>query len=69
MTITKNNISDKDLIELTTSLYTAIYILDCFSSNDIIEYEYSLNELEKRGYNIREEKLLVIEKDTNEEEE
>ena len=59
--------TDKELIELATSLHTAIFVVDCCSSHDISEYEYTLNELEKRGYSIREEVHLKIEKDDEEE--
>ena len=55
--------TDKELIELATSLHSAIYILQCFASHDIMEYDATINELEKRGYNIQEEIRLIINKD------
>lgn len=60
--------TDKELIELAKSLYTANFILDYFSSHDLREYDYTINELEKRGYIIREEKHLLISNNEEEEE-
>jgi len=55
--------TDKELIELATSLYTAIFVFDCYSGSDTIQYDNIINELEKRGYSIHEEKHIVIEKE------
>jgi hypothetical protein len=62
------NRSDEILIKNAESLYNSIFIFDCYSASDIAKYEFILNKLEKRGYTVREEKRIIIEKDEDKEE-
>lgn len=54
--------TDQALKEMAHCLYQQIYVFDCFSGNDMIRLELIYNELEKREYNIEEEKVLNITK-------
>lgn len=56
-------IKEKNMIELAKNLHAMIYQFDCYSSHDLREYEAVIAELEKKGYTIREETILTIEKE------
>lgn len=47
-------LSDKELKEHFISLWESIYLVECFSSRDLIELELTARELERRGYEITE---------------
>jgi len=44
--------TDKELIDRLTGLHDAIYVMDCFGTRDMIEYELLCLELDHRGYTI-----------------
>lgn len=59
--MTTERISDKELIEIAKGLYTAIYCFECYSTHDLLQYEWTIQELERRGYEINEGHSLFIE--------
>ena len=56
----KWNTSIEDLITRAKVLYSSIYVMDCFSSHDVREYESVVAELEARGYEVVEVKSIDI---------
>lgn len=56
------NVSDEKLIEITQELFQSIFISDCFGTKDLIFYELAVRELGRRGYEVKEQKNLIIEK-------
>ena len=54
--------SVKELKEEAITYHDMIYISECYSSSDCINYENILNELARRGYTINESSKLVISK-------
>jgi hypothetical protein len=53
-------LTDKELIETAKGLYTAIYCFECYSTHDLLEYEWTMQELERRGYEVYEHSGLTI---------
>jgi hypothetical protein len=43
-------------------LHGIIYQLETFATHDLLDYEAVVAELERRGYDVSENKTLVIEK-------
>jgi len=57
------NVSDEKLIETTQGLFQSIFISrDCFGTKDLIFYELAVRELGRRGYEVKEQKYLIIKK-------
>jgi hypothetical protein len=56
------NWTTKKLKSTATSCHDIVYKVECFSTHDLLELEACLAELEKRGYSIKENKNLIIEK-------
>ena len=54
--------TDKELKELAVELWSSIYQTDCYGTKDLILYGLAYRELEKRGYEIKENKKLLIRK-------
>ena len=52
----------RKLQSLATSLHSSIYQVECFSSGDIRDYEAIKAELESRGYEFQESRVLNITK-------
>jgi len=50
----------KDLKELVLSCHDSIYGAGCYSVKDIIRLDNGVAELERRGYEVEEEKTLTI---------
>jgi hypothetical protein len=55
--------TDDQLIDEVKSLHDSIYNHDCYSSNDIRRYEAVMLELRERGYEVKQNSYLDIEKD------
>lgn len=55
-----SEMKDEELIEMAEGLHDMIYQVECYGVRDMHNYEGSLIELEKRGYEIHEEKTLHI---------
>jgi len=56
------NQSNGELIADAEALHESIYITGCFGRKDTLLLELALRELERRGYEIKEVKRLVITK-------
>lgn len=54
------SLSDEELIELAESLHEAVYVSDCYGARDVAMYELKLQELEKRGYKVQQQKQIRI---------
>lgn len=52
--------SDKKLIKDLNSLHQSIYVMDCYSPKDIVNYELITGELWRRGIEIMEESSLMF---------
>lgn len=50
----------KELKERAEALCDSIYNLECFGTRDLIMYDATLAELESRGYEVTERKVLII---------
>lgn len=59
-TIILKKLSDKKLIELVQSAHDSLFVTECFGKRDCMIYYFGLNELEKRGYEVKEERQLII---------
>lgn len=55
-------LSDKELIKEILELYHNLYTTECFGKRGIMLYHYAVSELEGRGYEVGEEKRMLIEK-------
>lgn len=53
------DMTNEQLITESQSLHTSIYINDCFSLRDLINYELICKEMERRGYTIQENLIVV----------
>ena len=52
----------KNLKIRALELHTAIYVAECFGCSDLVEYDWIIEELERRGYDINETSKLAITK-------
>jgi len=48
--------SDEELKNRYISLWESVFVVECFSSRDLMELEAIAQELEKRGYEVTETK-------------
>jgi len=58
-----NEWEDEKLIRQAKSLYIDIFVIECFATHDLLEFEAIEDEIEKRGYSISQR--LVIKKSDN----
>lgn len=58
--------TDKKLIDTAKELYCSINTTECYGVSDVLWYDGICNELEKRGYEIKEDSYLNIRKDKEE---
>ena len=61
--IVLKELSDKKLISFVQSAFDSLFMTQCFSKKDCMLYYFGLNELEKRGYKVKEEGHLTIKKE------
>ena len=54
---------DKELNDVVKALHCSIYNVESFGVNDLMWYEAICQELEKRGYEIKKESYLKINKE------
>jgi hypothetical protein len=54
--------SDEELKNRYISLWESVYVLECYSSRDLIELEAIAQELERRGYEVTESRKPRIRK-------
>ena len=54
--------TDKELIAEAQSLHNDIFVVDCYSTGDMIRYDQVLAALEKRGYEANETRSLSFTK-------
>jgi len=54
------DMSNKELVETARSLWNMIYDAECYGVRDMFYLSEALEELEKRGYEIRESTKLSI---------
>jgi hypothetical protein len=59
--------TDKELIANAEELHCSINTIECYGTKDLLWYEGICRELEKRGYEISEERSLKINKEDDEE--
>jgi len=57
-----SDMSIKRLKDIAQDCFHSIYISECFGSKDCINYTLACNELNKRGYDINEDRNIHIEK-------
>jgi hypothetical protein len=57
-----SDMSTKELKDLALGLHTAIYDIESYSCSDMHNYVGAVEELENRGFEVTEEKKLVISK-------
>lgn len=53
---------DEELIAEAKTLHGLIYITNCYGTKDMLVLELVSRELERRNYEVKEEKRLVITK-------
>ena len=49
------------LIEAVKASYNAVYVYECYSTQDLMFYETGASELSDRGYMVEEKTELIIE--------
>ena len=54
--------SDEKLLESAEILHQVIHIANCFSAQDVLLYQAVVDELGRRGYQVDEDRELVITK-------
>lgn len=59
---TFKDLSVKDLKTNIIELHNSIYLLDCFSTKDMIIYELFCRELERRGYEVEAARTVTFKK-------
>jgi len=56
------NKSNEELKNEAQELFQCIFISECFGTRDLQLYELILEELKGRGYEVKEQKSLIIKK-------
>jgi hypothetical protein len=58
-------LSDSELIGEAMALYDSIYVTECYGVKDILYLDAITAELEKRGYEVMEDKKLTFKQKEN----